>query len=85
MRDRFRGSTTTRASASGVSLARSKDKGATFTDDGGRFASLLKTSGLLTEEMIAARSKSRGVSEQAYMRGNLLGREVAVEDVAQAA
>lgn len=41
-------------------------------------------SGLLTEEMIAARSKSRGVSEQAYMRGNLLGREVAVEDVAQA-
>jgi NAD(P)-dependent dehydrogenase (short-subunit alcohol dehydrogenase family) len=41
-------------------------------------------SGLLTEEMIASRSKSRGVSEQAYMRGNLLGREVAAEDVAQA-
>src|SRR4051812_2197914 len=41
-------------------------------------------SGLLTEEMIASRSKSRGVSEQAYMKGNLLGREVAAEDVAQA-
>ncbi len=41
-------------------------------------------SGLLTEEMIASRSKMRGVSEQAYMRGNLLGREVAADDVAQA-
>jgi rhamnulose-1-phosphate aldolase/alcohol dehydrogenase len=41
-------------------------------------------SGLLTEEMIAQRSKMRGVSEEAYMRGNLLGREVAAEDVAQA-
>jgi rhamnose utilization protein RhaD (predicted bifunctional aldolase and dehydrogenase)/NAD(P)-dependent dehydrogenase (short-subunit alcohol dehydrogenase family) len=41
-------------------------------------------SGLLTEEMIASRSRVRGVSEQAYMRGNLLGREVAAEDVAQA-
>jgi NAD(P)-dependent dehydrogenase (short-subunit alcohol dehydrogenase family) len=41
-------------------------------------------SGLLTEEMIASRSKARGLSEQAYMRGNLLGREVAAEDVAQA-
>jgi rhamnose utilization protein RhaD (predicted bifunctional aldolase and dehydrogenase)/NAD(P)-dependent dehydrogenase (short-subunit alcohol dehydrogenase family) len=41
-------------------------------------------SGLLTEEMIASRSKVRGVSEQDYMRGNLLGREVAAEDVAQA-
>jgi rhamnose utilization protein RhaD (predicted bifunctional aldolase and dehydrogenase)/NAD(P)-dependent dehydrogenase (short-subunit alcohol dehydrogenase family) len=41
-------------------------------------------SGLLTEAMIASRSKVRGVSEQAYMRGNLLGREVAAEDVAQA-
>ncbi|WP_029584087.1 bifunctional aldolase/short-chain dehydrogenase [Bradyrhizobium sp. URHD0069] len=41
-------------------------------------------SGLLTEAMIASRSTSRGVSEQAYMRGNLLGREVAAEDVAQA-
>lgn len=41
-------------------------------------------SGLLTEEMIASRSKVRGLSEQAYMRGNLLGREVSAEDVAQA-
>jgi rhamnose utilization protein RhaD (predicted bifunctional aldolase and dehydrogenase)/NAD(P)-dependent dehydrogenase (short-subunit alcohol dehydrogenase family) len=41
-------------------------------------------SGLLTEDMIAQRSKMRGVSEEAYMRGNLLGREVAAEDVAQA-
>jgi len=41
-------------------------------------------SGLLTDEMIASRSKIRGVSEQDYMRGNLLGREVAAEDVAQA-
>ncbi len=41
-------------------------------------------SGLLTEDMIAQRSKARGLSEAAYMRGNLLGREVAAEDVAQA-
>jgi rhamnose utilization protein RhaD (predicted bifunctional aldolase and dehydrogenase)/NAD(P)-dependent dehydrogenase (short-subunit alcohol dehydrogenase family) len=41
-------------------------------------------SGLLTEEMIASRSKVRGLSEADYMRGNLLGREVAAEDVAQA-
>jgi rhamnose utilization protein RhaD (predicted bifunctional aldolase and dehydrogenase)/NAD(P)-dependent dehydrogenase (short-subunit alcohol dehydrogenase family) len=41
-------------------------------------------SGLLSEEMIASRSKARGLSESAYMRGNLLGREVAAEDVAQA-
>jgi NAD(P)-dependent dehydrogenase (short-subunit alcohol dehydrogenase family)/ribulose-5-phosphate 4-epimerase/fuculose-1-phosphate aldolase len=41
-------------------------------------------SGLLTEEMIASRSRMRGLSEQDYMRGNLLGREVAAEDVAQA-
>lgn len=41
-------------------------------------------SGLLTEEMIVSRSKVRGVSEAAYMRGNLLGREVTAEDVAQA-
>jgi rhamnose utilization protein RhaD (predicted bifunctional aldolase and dehydrogenase)/NAD(P)-dependent dehydrogenase (short-subunit alcohol dehydrogenase family) len=41
-------------------------------------------SGLLTKEMIASRSKHRGVSEEDYMRGNLLGREVSAEDVAQA-
>jgi rhamnose utilization protein RhaD (predicted bifunctional aldolase and dehydrogenase)/NAD(P)-dependent dehydrogenase (short-subunit alcohol dehydrogenase family) len=41
-------------------------------------------SGLLTDGMIASRSRARGVSEQDYMQGNLLGREVIPEDVAQA-
>ena len=41
-------------------------------------------SGLLTEEMIAARSSARGLTEKDYMSGNLLGREVTAEDVAQA-
>jgi rhamnose utilization protein RhaD (predicted bifunctional aldolase and dehydrogenase)/NAD(P)-dependent dehydrogenase (short-subunit alcohol dehydrogenase family) len=41
-------------------------------------------SGLLTDAMIATRSKSRGLSEKDYMTGNLLGREVTAEDVAQA-
>ena len=41
-------------------------------------------SGLLTEEMIASRAKARGLSEQNYMSGNLLGREVTADDVAQA-
>ncbi len=41
-------------------------------------------SNLLTSEMIAARAKARGVSEAEYMGGNLLGREVTAEDVAQA-
>jgi rhamnose utilization protein RhaD (predicted bifunctional aldolase and dehydrogenase)/NAD(P)-dependent dehydrogenase (short-subunit alcohol dehydrogenase family) len=41
-------------------------------------------SGLLTPELIAARAKARGVTEQEYMAGNLLGREVTAEDVAQA-
>jgi NAD(P)-dependent dehydrogenase (short-subunit alcohol dehydrogenase family) len=41
-------------------------------------------SGLLTDEMIAARSKARGVSEAEYMRGNLLHAEVTADDVAQA-
>jgi rhamnose utilization protein RhaD (predicted bifunctional aldolase and dehydrogenase)/NAD(P)-dependent dehydrogenase (short-subunit alcohol dehydrogenase family) len=41
-------------------------------------------SGLLTGGMIASRSSARGVSEQDYMQGNLLGREVVPEDVAQA-
>jgi rhamnulose-1-phosphate aldolase/alcohol dehydrogenase len=40
-------------------------------------------SGLLTDEMIAARSKARGLSETDYMGGNLLKREVYAEDVAQ--
>jgi rhamnose utilization protein RhaD (predicted bifunctional aldolase and dehydrogenase)/NAD(P)-dependent dehydrogenase (short-subunit alcohol dehydrogenase family) len=41
-------------------------------------------SGLLTPAMIAARAKARGVTEQNYMAGNLLGREVTADDVAQA-
>jgi NAD(P)-dependent dehydrogenase (short-subunit alcohol dehydrogenase family) len=41
-------------------------------------------SGLLTADMIASRSKARGLSEQDYMSGNLLGREVTADDVAQA-
>ena len=41
-------------------------------------------SGLLTPEMIASRSKARGVSEEVYMSGNILGREVTAEDIAQA-
>jgi rhamnose utilization protein RhaD (predicted bifunctional aldolase and dehydrogenase)/NAD(P)-dependent dehydrogenase (short-subunit alcohol dehydrogenase family) len=40
--------------------------------------------GVLTPEMIAARAATRGVSEREYMGGNLLGREVTAEDVAQA-
>ena len=41
-------------------------------------------SGLLTDEMVAARSKARGLSEADYMAGNLLKREVTAEDVADA-
>jgi NAD(P)-dependent dehydrogenase (short-subunit alcohol dehydrogenase family) len=41
-------------------------------------------SGLLTDEMIKSRSKARGLSEHDYMAGNLLGREVRAEDVAEA-
>ena len=41
-------------------------------------------SGLLTGDMVAARSKARGVSETDYMAGNLLKREVTAEDVADA-
>jgi rhamnose utilization protein RhaD (predicted bifunctional aldolase and dehydrogenase)/NAD(P)-dependent dehydrogenase (short-subunit alcohol dehydrogenase family) len=41
-------------------------------------------SGLLTDEMIAQRSKARGLSEANYMGGNLLGLEVTAADVAQA-
>ena len=41
-------------------------------------------SGLLTTEMIASRSKARGLTEKDYMAGNLLGREVTAEDVADA-
>jgi rhamnose utilization protein RhaD (predicted bifunctional aldolase and dehydrogenase)/NAD(P)-dependent dehydrogenase (short-subunit alcohol dehydrogenase family) len=41
-------------------------------------------SGLLTDDMIARRAQARGVGEADYMRGNLLGREVTADDVAQA-
>ena len=41
-------------------------------------------SGLLTGDMVAARSTARGVSEADYMAGNLLRQEVTAEDVAQA-
>ncbi len=41
-------------------------------------------SGLLTQELIAERAAARGVGEEDYMTGNLLRREVAPEDVAQA-
>ena len=40
--------------------------------------------GLLTDDMIAQRSKARGLSEADYMGGNLLGLEVTADDVAQA-
>ena len=41
-------------------------------------------SGLLTDAMVASRAEARGVSERAYMAGNLLGLEVTAEDVARA-
>ena len=41
-------------------------------------------SNLLTDAMIAQRSKARGLSEADYMGGNLLKREVTAADVAQA-
>jgi rhamnose utilization protein RhaD (predicted bifunctional aldolase and dehydrogenase)/NAD(P)-dependent dehydrogenase (short-subunit alcohol dehydrogenase family) len=41
-------------------------------------------SGLLTGALIRKRAKARGVSERDYLAGNLLGREVLAEDVAEA-
>ncbi len=41
-------------------------------------------SGLLDEARIRSRARARGVSEDEYLRGNLLRREVTAEDVAQA-
>ena len=41
-------------------------------------------SGLLTDEMVAARAGARGLTEADYMGGNLLGAEVRASDVAQA-
>ena len=40
--------------------------------------------GLLTDDMVAARAHARGLSEADYMSGNLLGREVTADDVADA-
>jgi len=40
--------------------------------------------GLLTDEMIASRAGAFGLSENAYMSRNMLGRPVSAEDVAQA-
>jgi NAD(P)-dependent dehydrogenase (short-subunit alcohol dehydrogenase family) len=40
--------------------------------------------GLMTDQMIADRSKARGVTPEAYMRGNLVHREVLASDVAAA-
>jgi rhamnose utilization protein RhaD (predicted bifunctional aldolase and dehydrogenase)/NAD(P)-dependent dehydrogenase (short-subunit alcohol dehydrogenase family) len=41
-------------------------------------------SGLLTSDFVKERAQARGVSEKEYMTGNLLGREVTADDVAQA-
>jgi len=41
-------------------------------------------SGILNDKMIENRAKARGLSEADYLGGNLLGREVLAEDVAQA-
>jgi rhamnulose-1-phosphate aldolase/alcohol dehydrogenase len=41
-------------------------------------------SGLLTDDFVKERAKARGLTEKDYMSGNLLGREVTAEDVAQA-
>jgi rhamnulose-1-phosphate aldolase/alcohol dehydrogenase len=40
--------------------------------------------GLLNDETISTRAKARGLSEAAYMGGNLLGQEVTAQDVADA-
>ncbi len=41
-------------------------------------------SGIITGDFIKQRAKARGLSEKAYMSGNLLGREVTAQDVALA-
>ena len=41
-------------------------------------------SGLLTDDFIEERAEARGLTEKGYMSGNLLGREVTADDVAQA-
>ena len=59
------------------------DYGADGIRSNGVNADRIRT-GLLTDDFIQERSKARGVSEKEYMSGNLLGREVTAEDVAQA-
>ena len=41
-------------------------------------------SGLLNPDMIKKRAKSRGITEDEYIKGNLLKTEVLAEDVAKA-
>jgi rhamnose utilization protein RhaD (predicted bifunctional aldolase and dehydrogenase)/NAD(P)-dependent dehydrogenase (short-subunit alcohol dehydrogenase family) len=41
-------------------------------------------SGLLNDDLIRSRAQARGITEQDYLSGNLLGCEVTAEDVAQA-
>jgi NAD(P)-dependent dehydrogenase (short-subunit alcohol dehydrogenase family) len=59
------------------------DYGAEGIRSNGVNADRIRT-GLLTDDMVAKRSKARGVSEAEYMGGNLLKREVTAADVAQA-
>jgi NAD(P)-dependent dehydrogenase (short-subunit alcohol dehydrogenase family) len=59
------------------------DYGAAGIRSNGVNADRIRT-GLLTDEMVAKRSKARGVSEADYMGGNLLKREVTAGDVAGA-
>jgi NAD(P)-dependent dehydrogenase (short-subunit alcohol dehydrogenase family) len=59
------------------------DYGAEGIRSNGVNADRIRT-GLLTDDMVAKRSKARGVSEAEYMGGNLLKREVMAADVAQA-
>jgi rhamnose utilization protein RhaD (predicted bifunctional aldolase and dehydrogenase)/NAD(P)-dependent dehydrogenase (short-subunit alcohol dehydrogenase family) len=59
------------------------DYGAEGIRSNGVNADRIRT-GLLTDDMVAKRSKARGVSEAEYMGGNLLRREVSASDVAQA-
>ncbi|RAS08395.1 bifunctional aldolase/short-chain dehydrogenase [Ensifer adhaerens] len=40
--------------------------------------------GLMTDQMVEERSRARGITPEAYMRGNLVHREVAAKDVAEA-
>jgi len=40
--------------------------------------------GMLTDALVSARAEARGLTPEAYLRGNLLGQEVTAEDVAHA-